>query len=231
MTASGDEPRDRRSPRDVRWLREMTDRVPTAWLPGILTAVFLGAAAAFGGLEAVAAPPLATLQPGEEHRNDMLSITVERAVLIDALPDAGVYADPEKGQRVVAAVVRAENVWDTALPGGTSSTTPTGLAGSLIAANLDGRAPDGVARLDDATTSVWLQPGVPAELVVAWVIDGDELSADDVLELEIRDFTLREGALILEGRWWDTPIVVATMDVPLTDVGAGADQPPAEESE
>ena len=117
MTAPGDEPSGTRSARDAQWLRTATDRVPTAWIPGILTAVFLGAAAAFGGLEAVAAPPVETLQSGETHVNDMLSITVERAVLIDSLPDAGARADPEKGQRVVAAVVMAENVWDTAVAG------------------------------------------------------------------------------------------------------------------
>ena len=78
MTASGDDPRDSRSPRNARWLRDVTDRVPTAWLPGIVTAVFLGAAAAFGGLEAVAAPPIATLQAGEEHREAFLADYLSR---------------------------------------------------------------------------------------------------------------------------------------------------------
>lgn len=222
MTGPADEPRSPRRARDARWLRAATDRVPTTWIPGILTAVFLGAAAAFGGLEAVAAPPVATLEPGETHVNDMLSITVERAVLIDTLRDAGLYADPEKGERVVAAVVRAENVWDTALP---AAAQGKGLSGSIIASNLGGRYPDAVARLDDGNKGPWLQPGVPVELVVGWIIKKDDLTDADELSLEIRDFSLVTGKLVAIGEWWDTPVVVAEMDVPLTDVGAGANQP------
>ncbi len=223
MTASGGDPRDTRSPRDARWLRAATERIPTAWIPGILTAVLLGATAAFGGLDAVASSPVATLEPGETHRNDMLSITVERAVLIDTLKDAGAYA--KDGQRVVAAVVTAENRWDTALPANAKS---AGLSGSIIASGLGDRPPDAVARLDDGNTSPWLQPGVPAELVVAWIIDEDELTDADELHLELRDFSLVTGRLIVNGEWWDNPVVVAEMAVPLTDVGAGADLPDPE---
>ena len=160
MTASGDDPRDSRSPRNTRWLRDVTDRVPTAWLPGIVTAVFLGAAAAFGGLEAVAAPPIATLQAGEEHRNDMLVFTVERAVLIDSFPEAGASANAEKGERVLAVVVTAENTWDRAVP----AENDASLTGMLRAPSLADPVPVAAARFDDGTKAPWLQPQMPVHL-------------------------------------------------------------------
>ena len=219
MTASGDDPRDSRSPRNTRWLREVTDRVPTAWLPGIVTAVFLGAAAAFGGLEAVAAPPIATLQAGEEHRNDMLAFTVERAVLIDSFPEAGASANAEKGERVLAVVVTAENTWDRAVP----AENDASLTGMLRAPSLADPVPVAAARFDDGTKEPWLQPGLPAELVVTWIIDEDELAAGDQIELDLRDFSLQQGQVVFSGDVWSDPVVTARIAIPVTDVGAGAD--------
>ncbi len=219
MTASGDDPRDSRSPRNARWLRDVTDRVPTAWLPGIVTAVFLGAAAAFGGLEAVAAPPIATLQAGEEHRNDMLAFTVERAVLIDSFPEAGASANAEKGERVLAVVVTAENTWDRAVP----AENDASLTGMLRAPSLADPVPVAAARFDDGTKEPWLQPGLPAELVVTWIIDEDELAAGDQIELDLRDFSLQQGQVVFSGDVWSDPVVTARIAIPSTDVGAGAD--------
>lgn len=213
--------------RNTRWLREATDRVPTAWIPGILTAVFLGAAAAFGGLEAVAAPPIATLQPGDEHRNDMLSITVERAVLIDTFPEAGASANDEEGERVLAVVVTAENVWDRAVP----AENDVSLTGMLRASGLAEASPVSAARLDDGTNEPWLQPEMPVELVVTWIIDAGELAAGDEVDLELRDFTLQEGQIVFSGEAWIDPVVGARVSVPVTDVGAGADADAAEEGQ
>lgn len=219
MTASGDDPRDSRSPRNTRWLRKVTDRVPTAWLPGIVTAVFLGAAAAFGGLEAVAAPPIATLQAGQEHRNDMLAFTVERAVLIDSFPEAGASANAEEGERVLAVVVTAENTWDRAVP----AENDASLTGMLRAPSLADPVPVAAARFDDGTKEPWLQPGLPAELVVTWIIDEDELAAGDQIELDLRDFSLQQGQVVFSGDVWSDPVVTARIAIPITDVGAGAD--------
>lgn len=217
MSAPGPDDARARSRPVVHRLHAVTDRVPTAWLSGILTAAFLAVAAAFGGLEAVAAPPVATLEPDQTHRNDQLALTVERAVLIDELPEAGAY--PEEGQRVLAVVVTAENVWDRAIP----AHSPTGVSGSIVAPRLDERMPGGVARFDDATPNPWLQPGLPAQLVMTWVIDADELSDGDEVRLEVRDFSLQSGQLILSGQWWGDAVAAATVDLEVTDVGAGAD--------
>ncbi len=219
VTGTGEGSRGTRSVRDAQWLRAATDRVPTAWIPGILTAVFLGAAAAFGGLEAVAAPPIATLEPGETHVNDMLSITVERAVLIDSFPEAGAYADPDKGQRILAMVVTAENVWDRPV----QSMSDTSLTGSLRVPGLADPVPVAAARLDDGTNKPWLQPGMPAEIVVTWRISAEEVAAGDGITVEISDFSLQRGQIVFSGETWVSPVVAARTSVTVTDVGAGAD--------
>lgn len=224
MTAPRDESPPARTARDARWLRTATDRVPTAWIPGILTAVFLGVAAAFGGLDAIAAPPISTLEPGETHTNAAFDLTVERAVLIDTFPEAGAFADPDAGERVLAVVVTVENRWDRAV----RAEADTAVLGSLRAPGLDEPVLGAVARFDDGTKDPWLQPGMPVELVATWVIGGDELTAADDLVLEIRDFSLLRGQIVFSGEVWDAPVVAARMSIPLTDVGAGAD---AEEAE
>src|SRR5688572_26515536 len=85
------------------WLKAASDRVPTRWFTGIGTALFLVATAAFGGLATAAEPEITALAPGEAHRNDQLSMTIERAVLVDEFPEAGVYVDD--GERVLAVLL------------------------------------------------------------------------------------------------------------------------------
>ena len=193
------------------------DRLPTGWFAGILTGLFLAVTAAFGGLEAAASAPVPDLAAGEEHRNRQFALTVERAVLIDELPGSGTSVSD--GQRILAVVVTAENVWNRALP----SAGASGVIGALHVAELEGEAATSVARLDDATLAPYLQPGVPAELVLTWAVDATTLSDGDVLHIDLRDFTLRTGRLITYGDSWGDPVTAAHLSVEIRDVGAGAD--------
>lgn len=195
-------------------MHAVTDRVPTGWFAGILTAAFLAVTAAFGGLSAVAAPPLAELQVGDTHENEQFAITVERATLIDELFEAGISV--EEGERVLAVVLTAENVWDRAQ----SASSPTGLVGAVQIPGLGG--PQAVARFDDATTGPWLQPGVPAQLVLTWAVDADAYAEGDEVRLEFRDFSAYTGQLVTYGDGWTDPVTVARLDIDLRDVGAGA---------
>lgn len=210
--------RPRRAP---GWVGAVTDRVPTGWLTGILTVPFLAVTAAFGGLNAVAAPPVPDLEAGETHENGPFALTVERAVLIDELPEAGItIAEEDKADtRVLALVVTVENLWSRALPAGHAS----GVTGAVRIDQLGDLAPAAVARFDDATTAPFLQPGVPAELVLTWAVDADLFADGDALEIDLRDFTLQTGQLITYGTWWANPVEGARLTVDVTDVGAGAD--------
>jgi hypothetical protein len=222
MTVPADPPPEGPTPPGrLRWVHAVTDRVPTGWLAGMATAAFLAVTAAFGGLAAAAAPPVAEISPGETHTSDQFAVTVERAVLIDELPEAGISV--EAGERVLAVVVTAENLWDRALPaltvvadGGVNDVV-------RIPALGEDAVTDAVARLDDAETSPFLQPRVPAELVIAWAVPADAYADGDVAELELWDYHLYTGQLVLYGEQWSDPTLSARLSVEVTDVGAGAD--------
>jgi hypothetical protein len=204
-------------PTRTAWLAKTWDRVPTRWFTGILTGAFLVVTAAFGGLADAASAPVERLDPGETHTNDQFALTVERAVLIDELPEAGVTV--EDGERVLALVISVENVWDRALP----SEGSAGVAAAVRIGQLDDLEPASIARLDDATTAPYLQPHVPAELVMAWPVVAGALTEGDELDVTLRDLTLRTGQFVVAGDYWDTPEIAATLTLPVEDVGAGAD--------
>lgn len=204
--------------RRFEWIRAATDRVPTRWFAGIATGLFLITTAAFGGLATAAPPELARLEPGEPHVTEQRSFTVQRAVLIDELPGSGV--SPEEGERVLAIVVDVENRWDE--PQGSFGTGSIG--DSFTVEGIDTEAASSVARLDDATLSPDLQPGVPAELVYTWAVDADEYAEGDELTVTLRELTLYTGSFVTSGQTWTDPVATATVALEIEDVGAGADQ-------
>ena len=203
--------------RRFAWLQAASDRVPTKWFAGLATGAFLLATAAFGGLATAAPPELSKLDPGEAHVTGQRSLTVQRAVLIDYLSEAGVYV--EDGQRVLALVVEVENRWDEPLP----STGASGVAGSFRVADV-GKTDAAAARMDDATSSPALQPGVPAELVYAWAVDAAAFEDGQDVEVTLYDLSLYTGSFVTAGQWWDDPVADATVTVSVNDVGAGVEE-------
>jgi hypothetical protein len=203
--------------RRFAWLRTAGDRVPTRWFAGIATGLFLVATAAFGGLATAAPPELTQLEPGDAHVTDQRSLSVQRAVLIDELPEAGISL--EEGQRVLAVIVDVENRWDEPL----RSTGDSGVAGSISVAGMAAKAHASAARMDDATTEPVLQPGVPAQLVYAWAVDADAYAEGDQLTVTLADMSLYTGSFVTVGQWWDDPVADARVALVVEDVGAGAD--------
>ena len=197
------------------WLRAASDRVPTKWFAGIATGLFLAATAAFGGLAAAAVPEVTALEPGEEHRNDQLTIAVERAVLVDEFADAGVFVDD--GERVLALLVSVENEWTQPL----AAYADSSVTESLTIDELIGTPPDSVARYDDATVSPTLQPGVPARIVLTWAVESDRFEDSQELRITLNDMTLHTGSFVANGQWWTDPVPAATVTVVLEDIGAG----------
>lgn len=192
------------------------DKVPTKWILSSLSGVLLAATAGFGGMNAVVPPELPEIALGEAYRNDQLEFTVESAVLIDELPEAGLI--PEAGERVMAVIGTFENVWDHPIHMGT-----LGNGGQIVRLSDDPeRAPEMVVRLDDSTLEPWLQPGVPAPLVLAWRVEAQEYAAGDELRLDLRDMTLRTGTMVRRDQYWTDPQPGASLTVPVTDVGTGA---------
>jgi hypothetical protein len=186
-------------------------------------AVFLAGTAAFGGLATVAAEPIPEISAGDEHVSDQFAITVQRAVLIDDLPEAGV--EVELWERALVVVVSAENRWTNPLP----TVGDSSLSEALRVPALGDRPPDAVARLDDTTQSPLLQPGVPAELAVVWAVPGGQLTEGDDLSVELRDAELYTGSFVTAGQSWVDPVVAARVSVDVGDVGAGAAEEGSEE--
>jgi hypothetical protein len=212
MTAGGNA--DPRTRRRFGWLRAASDRVPTRWFAGIGTALFLAATAAFGGLATAAEPAITELEAGATHQNDQLSIAIERAVLVDEFPEAGVFVDD--GERVLAVLATVENRWTEPL----AAYADSSVTGSIEPAGLDG-SPDSVARYDDATVNPWLQPGVPAQIVLAWAVDADAFEDAQEVEITLNDMTLHTGSFVANGQWWTRPVAAASVTIAIEDLGAG----------
>lgn len=204
--------------RRFHWLRTASDRVPTKWFATAGTVLFLAATAAFGGLATAEEPGPAALAVGEEHRNDQLAVAVQRAVLIDELPEAGITVEP--GQRVLALVVDAENLWTEPLMTARGYSVRDAV---VLERGSDVVEADEVARLDDGTFGPWLQPGVPATLVLAWAVDGRSYRDDQELRFVVRDETLYTASFVASGRSWEDPVPAAYVTVAIEDVGAGKD--------
>jgi hypothetical protein len=196
------------------WVRAASDRVPTRWFAGIATALFLASTAAFGGLATAAPAPITALEPGDEHRSDQRALTVQRAVLVDEFPEAGVLA--EDGERVLALVLSVENSWDEPLAASPGSSVIDSIAVEGLSA-----PPDSVARYDDATINPVLQPGVPAQIVLAWAVDAQAFADARRLTVTLNDMTLHTGSFVANGQWWTDPVASATVTVAVDDIGAG----------
>lgn len=208
--------------RRFAWVRASTDRVPTRWFAGIATGVFLAVTAAFGGLATAATPSLAVLEPGEAHVTDQRSLTIERAVLVDELPEAGVYPDPDENQRVLAVVATVENPWTAPqTASATSGFSVSAFAESVSVGELPAKESANV-RYDDSTSGPWMQPGVPFELVMAWIVDADAYADGDELEITLNTLSLYTASFVAEGEWWQDPTPSARMTLTLNDLGAGS---------
>ncbi|MGZ0712490.1 hypothetical protein ACWPKO_29545 (plasmid) [Coraliomargarita sp. W4R53] len=211
------------------WIRVASDRVPTKWFASIGIVLFLAVTASFGGL-ATAAEPAGPdeISAGEEHVNDQLAITVQRAVLLDEFPEAGISIEDD--ERVLAVQVDIRNEWTQPLVASRgSSVAESILIESRTLETLDDAEAtsdaqaSSFARLDDATVSPWLQPGVDATLVLTWAISPDEYTDGDDLHVALNDMTLYTGSFVAEGQWWIDPIAAAIVTVPIVDLGAGAE--------
>lgn len=186
-------------------LRAAADRVPTKWFTAIATGLFLAATAAFGGLATAAADPVGEIEVGKTHRGPLFALSVDRAFLFDELGGSGAY--PAEGERVLALRVTVENVWSS----------PEGFSGmrETLAVTLPGAELTSMARIDDATTNPRLQPGVPAEVVVTWLVPEDALADGDEVTVIISDPVLRTGQAVTSGQWWDDPVPAVQVTLPV----------------
>lgn len=207
---------DTRAPGRLRWARSAAGKVPTKWFTGVLTVLFLGATAAFGGLAPVDAPApvIPELTAGQEYRGELLALSVDRVALLDRLRGSG--TNPKDGQRVLAVVLDVKNRWTAPVSSGDS------VGDALRIETLGDQAPK-LVRYDDATLLPWLQPGVPARLIASWTVEAAAFRDGDDVRLIVRDESLVVGQYFLEGSYWESPVTAAYITAPAKDNGAGGD--------
>lgn len=200
--------------RRFAWVRAASDRLPTRWFAAIATGLFLAGTAAFGGLATAAEPPVPTAEPGQAIVADPFSVTLERAVLLDEFPEAGVYV--EDGERVLAVQLDVVNEWTEPLAAASEDAL-------LSTVRVEGLGfADSAAHYDDATKSPRLQPGVDAPIVLTWAVPADRFADGDTISIVLNRMTLYTASFVASGRWWNDPVPSATVDLIATDAGAGA---------
>lgn len=211
-------PRERRSRRARA--RALTEKVPTKWLITGGTAALLGLSALVGGLEDVPVPPIPTVEAGARHAGTELDITVGQALLIDAFPEQNVV--PADGNRLLVVRATVENTTSKPRPLGVATTGSLGVAG--IAGIPAGTPPRTILVIDDGSDNVVVQPGVPVELAYIWEVAGDAVAAGDTVTVDLLDRVFLSDGRLTYGGVYDDPVVSATLELALGDVGAGAGQ-------
>lgn len=198
----------------------LADRLPTRWIITGGTAGLLGLSALFGGLEAAPVQAAPVLAAGESHAGSELTVTVENALLIDALPEQ--YLSPTTGNRLLVVRATVENT--TTEPRRLSPVEVDSIGVDGVPGVPHTEPPLRILVIDDGSDEVVVQPGVPVELAYVWEIGAAALSAGDTVTVDLLDRVyISEGRLTHGGLYAD-PVVAATVSVLLDDVGAGASE-------
>jgi hypothetical protein len=199
--------------------RAATDRVPTKWFAGILTAIFLGVTAVFGGLATAADDPISQLDVGASHTTDQLTIEVEDVVVVTDLPEFSL--DLEPGHRAVVVLAHVTNEWTQPQ----RATTADGLGDTLRISipGVEDEPPIEIARVDDSLTTPVLQPDLRVPLAFIWSVPTVDVADGDPVEVSIFDESLYTASVVSAGRWWDFPTLAATVATSVTDIDIGGD--------
>lgn len=200
-----------------RRVRVLADRLPTPWLITAITAMLLGVSAVFGGLDDAPVQAAPVIAPGDTRVGSELTVTVDRAQLIDALPEQ--YLVPEEGDRLLVVRATVENT--TTAPIRLSIVEADSIRVTGVTGLTPADPPTDILVIDDGSDRVVVQPGVPVEVAFIWEVAGGTVAAGDSIQVQLLDRVLiSEGELTYGGLYGD-PVVGATLKLVLDDVGAG----------
>jgi len=172
-------------------------RAIPAWITiGVLA---LGSAALISaGAFATARHVPADVAIGEEVRTPTYAVTVLDVEVTDAVEEQFLEADP--GETLLLVTMRLENLSDATIGVGTTSDR---ISSRLVGTTTPLLELSGVS--DQRGTRAWhditsaaaplLQPGVPAEVTVAWRVDSSDL--DSGIALEVHEAEVHTGQIIL----------------------------------
>lgn len=173
-------------------------RTAPAWAVGGAIVAALVTAIALGGLATNEATPT-PLTTGDEVRMPLYAVTVLDAELTDEVEEQSLSAEP--GETLVVITMRLENLSDRPIGVGRAADK---VESQLIGATkpllkLNGVTPTDAPRAwrgDDSAGAVFLQPGVPSEVTLAWTAPEDAF-ADGVVDLDVYDAVESHGQILI----------------------------------
>lgn len=172
--------------------------IAAAAIVGVL-AGFIG----FGGLATASRAP-AQVSAEDTARTSLYTVTVLDAELTDAVESQFLEAEP--GETLLVLTVRLENLSDRAVGVERSADRIDSrmIVGREPMLELSGLTATGTARswrADGSLRAVILQPGVPADVTIAWPVADDDATAraftEGTARLDVHDATEQAGQVIL----------------------------------
>lgn len=196
-------------------IRRMASLIPTSSLITAGGVALLAMTAGLGGLAETPTPPIPELAVGEQFTGSDLQMTVQSVQLRTERGNALVFPDEEAGERVLAVTVQVVNTFSAPRPA-TSLSLTSAVVDGIHVLSAAGAQPvvtgkPTISRADGTDGST-LQPDVPAELVLAWLVGPDDLHDGDELRLALPDSTHLVGTNVLRGQdYWTDVVVGATV--------------------
>lgn len=206
-------PQNSATVRALQWARRTFELIPTPWLITASGAALLATTAAFGGL-ADAPEPLPELAVGESYSGADFTFTVQSVQLRDDRGTTLVFPDEEKGERVLLVVVDVVNDFPTARTLSTSDDPSWTVDGIRI----DGIDTEGTVTRPDGSAASMLQPDLPTELVIAWVVGPNDFHDGDAVRLALPDATHYVGQSVISGDYWTDVTVGAWVTAEVEEV-------------
>jgi hypothetical protein len=195
------------------------DRLPTKWLVTGITTVLLALSAVLGGLDDAPRAPTPEIEPGDSYAALQLTLTAERASLIDGFPEQLVM--PDEGYRLLVVVATVENTWHEPV----RIAAVSGAADSLLPVGVDfadqATAPSSIIVFDDGSQVSTVQPDVPVRVAYVWEVPADALADGDELRVDILDREHQGEAAVYFGDRFSDFHVAAFVTLTVEDLGAG----------
>lgn len=178
-------------------------RAVPLWIAAAAVVGLLAGFIGFGGLAPASRTP-AMVAAGDEARTSLYTVSVLDVELADAVESQFLEAGP--GETLLLVTVRLENLSDRAVGVERSADRVESrlIVGREPMLALSGVTPTDTARswrADESTRAVILQPGVPADVTIAWPVRDDAATAaafdEGTVRLDAYDAVEQSGQVIL----------------------------------
>lgn len=181
-----------------RWARSLAEVPRWIWIAAATVIALVLVVVAIGGFAQAQAAPT-ELGVGDEARASVYAVTVLDAEFTDEVESE--YLEAEPGETLLVMTMRMENLSDAPIGVGTAADrTKAGLVNTenplLDLSGVTATDTVSVWRADGSSGQVFLQPGVPSEVTLAWSVPEDAFP-DGVVSLDVHEVEIRRGAVIL----------------------------------